>query len=532
MHILLRSLFLLIAVFFGTSCSKKQSVEGVNTLRVGNGGEPSTLDPQLIIGLPEMHIALALFEGLTSLDPKTLEVRPGVAESWGISSDGYVYTFHLRENAKWSNGSPLTASDFVRSYKRILTPSFGAPMANMLYLIDGAEDFHKGKIDDFSYVGVDAIDDHTLQIRLKEPTVYFLNLAAHCSYYPVPCAIIEKCGPLDSPANPWTRSNNIVSNGPFVLSEWKIGDKLCVTRNSNYWNGAKLDAIEFYPISDPITEERSFLSGQLHITNTVPLSKISRYQKDYSKLLQECPSLSTSMYLFNTTKLPLNDPRVRQALSLALNREYLAKKVLGGGEISAYTLVPPGIPGYVNDYRLAEDLARAKVLLAEAGYPGGKGFPVLELIYNTSADRRRLAEAIQEMWHKHLGIEIRLVNQEWKVFLESRRQGQFDICRFDWVGDYIDATTFLDLMKSNSPMNVLKWSHPVYDELMNAAARTLDPQKRQQILMEAEAILLDQVPCLPLVFPTSKALVSQRVIGLYPNALDLHPWANVELLPE
>src|SRR6266566_5253375 len=275
----------------------------------GNGAEPQDVDPQIVTGVPEDHIITALFEGLVSEDPHDLHPVPGVAERWDVSQDGKTYTFHLRKNAQWSNGARVSARDFVRSYQRMLMPTLAAEYAYMLYVVVNAEEFNKGRITDFSRVGLKALDDFTLEVWLKNPTPYFLSLLNHYSWFPVPISVIERCGPIDQRGNRWTRPENFVGNGPFTLTKWKINDVLIARKSPTYWDAdnVKLKEIRFYPVESLDTEERAFRAGQLHVTYEAPLSKIDSYKRDRPELLRVDAYLGTYIYRLNITKPPLND---------------------------------------------------------------------------------------------------------------------------------------------------------------------------------------------------------------------------------
>src|SRR5215469_9262447 len=379
---------------------------------LGNGTEPQDLDPHVVTGVTESYIIMSLSEGLVNYDPHDLHAIPGVAERWDVSPDGKIYTFHLRDNAKWSDGQPVTARDFLESYKRILTPSLGSEYSYMHYVVKNARAYNEGTITNFDDVGYKVLDDHTLQITLEAPTPYFLSLINHTSWYPVPLRVIRKYGDPYQRGNHWTHPGNFVGNGPFVLSKWRIIDIVAVRKNTNYWDHehVRLNGINFYPIESDDTEERAFRSGQLHATYTLPLAKIDYYKEHYPDLLHIEPYLGNYFYRINVTKPPFNDKRVRQALAMTIDREAIVKTVTRGGQLPAFNLTPPGTAGYTCRTLLHENDEEARRLLAEAGYPDGKGFPTIELLFNTLESHRTIAEAIQQMWKTKLGIDVRLVN--------------------------------------------------------------------------------------------------------------------------
>ena len=501
-------------------------------LHVGNGAEPQDIDPQVITGDCEENIVLALFEGLVSYDPKDLHPVPGVAASWEISPDRLVYTFHLRDNAKWSDGEPVTARDFVRSYQRMLTPALAAQYAYMIFnYVAGAKDYYDGKLKDFSRVGIKALDRRTLQITLLKPTPYMLKIMCHCSWLPVPAATIARFGGMDKKGTAWTRPENFVGNGPFVLKAWRPNQKLVVARSPTYWNRArvKLDEIDFYPVEDTDTEEHMFRTGQLDITYEVPRQKIPFYKRNHPGELSLAPFLSVYFYRCNVRRPPLDNVKVRRALALAINREKLVADVTKAGEQPAYAVSYPGIAGYFPRARLTGTVEDARRLLAEAGYPGGRGFPPLELIYNTLETHRAIAEAIQQMWKQNLNIDVTLRNEEWKVYLDAQETGNFQLARAGWSADYVDPNSFLDLWETGNGNNETNWSSPEYDRLIAASRAAKTEAERYAFYQKMDAILVDQLPIIPIYYYTRCRLVSPRVKGFWPTLLDLHPWQYVDV---
>ncbi|MFN7140855.1 MAG: peptide ABC transporter substrate-binding protein, partial [Limisphaerales bacterium] len=474
---------------------------------------------------------IALLEGLTYPDPKTLEPRPGAAESWKVSDDQLTYTFNIRKNARWSNGDPVTAQDFVRSYQRMLSPTLAAEYAYMLHYMENAEEFNTGKITDFSQVGAKALDDHTLQIKLRAPTPYFLSLLSHYSWFPVHMPTIEKHGAPYQRGNRWTLPENYVGNGPFVLDSWRRNQLIVVKKSPTYWdaNTVRLNEIRFYPIDSDDTEERAFRSGQLHVTQTVPLTKIDVYKRDNPNLIRIDPYLGTYFYRFNVRQAPLNNVQVRRALSMAIDRKSLVENVTRGGQIPAHHFTPKDTAGYTSDAEVPFDIEGARKLLAEAGYPEGRGLPPVEILFNTLEAHRTIAEAIQQMWKKNLNVDARLVNQEWKVYLDSQKQGNFQVSRAGWIGDYPDPNTFLNMWLTGGANNQTGWSNPEYDRLIAEAGRTADQQKRYDLFRQAERILMAESPIMPIYFYTRVYLKHPSVQGWYPNILDNHPYKYVYL---
>lgn len=500
-------------------------------LHLGNGDEPQELDPHIITGNIEFKLCLALYEGLLDRHPETLQLLPAVAESWQESDDGKTYLFQLREGARWSNGDPVTAHDFVFSWRRALMPALGNNYAYMLHYIKNAEAFHRGAITDFAQVGAAALDDRTLRVELENPTPFFLQLLALPVYFPVHPPTIEKFGAPDERGTRWTRPGNHVGNGPFKLEEWTLNRRIVVEKNPGYWDAAavKLNGIVFYPVQNAATEERMFRARQLHVTNSVPVDKIARYRKERPEVLRIFPYFSTYYYIFNTSAPPLNQRKVRQALALSIDRQQLVDKVTKGGELPAFSFTPPDVNGYRAQAKIAYDAPRARALLAEAGYPEGQGFPSLELMYNTSEGHRRIAIAAQQMWKRNLNINVTLLNQDWKVYLSKRNSKDYQLARAGWVGDYLDPNTFLELFVSTGGNNDTGWGDSRYDALLARAAATAGAAERHGLLQEAEAILMDELPVMPLYTYVSKSLVAPEVRGWHPNILDLHPYKGVFL---
>ena len=517
----------------GRPPSRVETGDRDQVLHWGNLSEPQDIDPHTVSGVSEQHIIDALFEGLVMGDPKDLHPVPGVAEKWDISDDGTVYTFHLRTNAVWSNGERVTAEDFVRSYKRMLAPTLASEYAYMLFVAKNAEDYNKGVLKDFTKVGFKALDAGTLRVELNAPTPYFLSILSHYSWYPVPVSTIEKYGPTDERGNTWTKPGHFVGNGPFNLVSWKINSVLLVRKSPTYWDAArvKLKEIRYYAIESLDAEERGFRAGQLHLTYDVPLPKIDHYRRDQPDLIFLAPYLGTYFYRINTTRPVLKDKRVRRALSMAVDREGIARQIMRAGEKGAYTLTPPDTAGYTSRAKIPYDVAGARKLLAEAGFPGGKGFPDFEILFNTLESHKAIAEAVQEMWKKNLGVNVRLANQEWKVYIDSQREMNYDFARFGWIGDYVDPNSFLDMFLTGGGNNQTGWSNPDYDHWVREAGKTGDMQKRYECFQKAEAILMEESPFIPIYQYTRSYLLRPSVRGWYPNLLDVHPLKYVYLEP-
>ena len=500
-------------------------------LHFGNGDEPQELDPHLTTGIPEFHIQHAIFEGLVSKNTKTLAIEPGVAKSWDISDDGKTYIFHFRNNARWSNGDTVKAGDFVFSWKRALTPALGNEYAYMFFPLKNAEAYFKGEITDFNKVGVKAPDDFTLKVELNAPTPYFLQLLDHHSYFPVYPPLIEKFHAFAERGTRWTRPGNFIGNGPFVLKEWKMNRILIIKKSPTYWDADKvrLNEIYYYPINNSSTEERMFRAGQLHITDRVPPEKIAVYRKNNPESLRITPYLGTYFYRFNTTIKPLNDVRVRRALAMCINRQQIVELITKGGQKPAYALTPPDTNGYTATAKMKYDPIEAKKLLAEAGYPGGRGFPTLDIMFNTDETHRKVAIAIQEMWKKALNINVTISNVDWKVYLDNESHLNYQIDRAAWIGDYVDATNFLNMFVTGGGNNRTGWSNLRYDKLLRESEMKANQSERYAILQKAEKILMDEAPIVPIYYYTQIRLISPSVKGWDYNILDQHTFKYVYL---
>ncbi|MCH8473885.1 MAG: peptide ABC transporter substrate-binding protein [Opitutales bacterium] len=526
---------LLLLAACGPSDTRVEEGNRTGILHVGNGAEPSNLDPQTITGLPEAKIVSTLFDGLVELHPETNEPVPAAAASWEISEDGLVYRFTLQPEGRWSNGDPVTAQDFVTSYRRKLSPRLGSRYAYMLYPLEGAEAFHRGETDDFTTVGVTALADDQLELRLHTPAAFLLDLLTHSSWFPVHADTLEAFGDLDEPNTRWTRAGNLVGNGPFRLVSWRPERFVQVEKNEHHWRSGEisLQGIYFYPISDPTTEEREFRTGRLHITNTIPPDRVAVYRDRNDPEFHSQPSFSTYYYRFNTTRPPLDNPKVRRALKLAIDREAITKEVVRGGQQPAYSYVPQGD---FTDYRpgpfFQYDPDEARRLLAEAGFPEGEGFPTKEILYNTMETHRLVAEAIQDMWSEELGISVNLTNQEWQVYLETQNRLQYDISRSGWIGDYLDPNTFLDLMLTDGGNNRTGWANEEYDELITQANREMNTARRNELFAEAEALLLQEAPVAPIYFDRTNYLMSVSVQDYYTTPTGYRPYWRVNLVSE
>lgn len=510
-------------VLFCLACDRQVPIltHETGTVIYNNKSEPETIDPALYTGHPDATIIIQLFEGLTSFHPQTLEPIPGVAEKWDISPDGTTYTFYLRKDAKWSDGKPVTAEDFHYSLVRLLEPKTAARYAYQGYYIRNGEKYNKGEINDVSELGIEVIDDHTLRIVLESPTPYFPSLLYHTSLYPVRRDIVEKFG-----VN-WTRPENIVGNGPFVLKEWSLQKQMVMTPNPQYWDvkNVRPKKLIYYPIESTLTAYKMYQADQIMFTNPVPLPVIDKLIEKNDPELGIVPFFTSYFYKINTTLPALRNKKIRKALSLVIDRDKITNRILKAGQIPAWTLVPPGIENYTppKPAFTKMDIPLAKRLLEEGlAEEGLKEFPETSLLYNTSEAHKKLSLAITDMWREHLGLNITPYNQEWKVYLKSEHNMDFHIVRHGWVGDCLDPNTFLDMFLTGGGNNNTGWSNPEYDNLIKSAAREQDAEKRLQLLQSAETILIDEQPIIPIYFYVYDYLKKPYLKGVYGNTMGHH----------
>jgi oligopeptide transport system substrate-binding protein len=516
----------------GTQESNVDSGNRDGILHFGNGTEVQGLDPHVVTGVPENHLMYALFEGLVNKNPYTLEVEPGVAESWTVSEDGRVYEFVFRETAKWSNGEPVTAKDFEWSWWRALQPALGSQYVFMYFPIKNAEAFFREEIKDFSQVGIKALSDKILRIELANPTPYFLQLIDHYSMFAVHRATIEAHGKASDSYTQWTRPENFIGNGMFVLDEWSLNRHITVSRNENYWDidKVKLNGIKFYPIDSLTTEERMFRAGQLHRTENIPIERIAWYRDNMPELLHIAAYNGTYFYRVNTRREPFGDVRVRRALAMTINRDLLIASVLDGIVTPSYSITPPGILGYQPPMLFKYDPEGARALLVDAGFPNGDGFPKIELQFNTSDQHRKIGVAIQQMWKKELNIDIVLQNRDWKVYLDNESTANFDLSRAGWIGDYVDPNTFLDMWITDGGVNRTGWGDPEFDRLMLIEApEAADRDARFAKFNAAESLFMKNMPILPIYTYSSKHLIHESVRGMPSNVMDHYNYKYMSL---
>ncbi len=492
-------------------------------LRFNLGTEPELRDPSVMSGQPDGRFARMVFEGLTTADARTLECRPGQAYRWETSADGLTYTFHLRPGLQWWDGVPLVAGDFRYSLQRVLEPATASRNASLLYAIRGAEEFNKGRVSDPSSLGLRAPDDSTFVVTLAHPTAYFLFLTTYYTFMPVPRHIVEAWGTR------WTLPEHLVGNGAFRWTWWHQNDHYEFVPNERYWDRAnvKLDKVVAYTVDDLNTSTSLYKSGAIdwNPSGNIP-SQFLPFLKPYADY-RTGRYQGTYFYSLNVTRPPLDDPWARRALNLAIDRVAIARDLLKGSRDPWGGIAPGGYPGYVGARQVTYDPVRARECMARAGFPGGRGFPRIAILFNTSEDHRRIAEAIQAMWKRELGIDVELSSQEWGSYLQATTTLHYDVARRSWIGDYLDPNSFLQLLVGGDGNNRTGWADARYDALLRRAAHTLDPVQRFATLAEAESLALDQSVYLPIYHYSTTELVKPWVQGIYQTALDVHPLTHV-----
>ena len=492
------------------------------------GEDPETIDPTLNTSSGSGSIIDNAFEGLMRLDENEKAI-PGVAKSVDESEEGLVYTFHLREDAKWSDGQGVTAKDFEYSWVRALDKETAAEYSYQLFYIKNGQKFNEGEVTR-DELGIKVIDDYTLEVTLEAPTAYFKELTAFTTYMPLREDIVS-ADPEGWALDPAT----YISNGPFKLVQWDIKDQLVLEKNEEYWNAKaiKLSGVVFKLVTDQNTAYASLKAGDFDMVDTVPPAEIAAGQEE--GLVTIYPNLATYMLILNVGKqstLPedvkkvLNDPKVRRALSISIDRKAIVDNVTKSGQVPAYSYVPKGILNEEGkDFADKEyydankpNVEEAKKLLAEAGYPNGEGIPTLEFMYNTEGSHKLVAQAIQQDWAK-IGVNVELANQEWKVFLNTRQEGQYEIARHGWSGDYVDPMTFLDLWVTGGGNNDAGYSNAKYDELVNQAKTEGDQAKRWELMRQAEDILMEDMPIVPIYYYTKVKGAKPEVKGVRVSTL-------------
>jgi oligopeptide transport system substrate-binding protein len=523
----LRFTFYVIALLLLTSCHPSPPAD----LTIINGNEPETLDPAIVTAVADMRVAKALFEGLLRIDGKTGRPVPGWAERWEVSPDGQVYTFFLRRNSTWSTGEPITADDVVDSWLRALNPATASDYAGQLFYIKNAEDFYNGKIKDPAQVGVRALDAHTVRVELNSPLAFFLDLCCFPTLAIVPQRAIEKYG------DRWVTTLPLASSGPYELVSWRLNDKIRLKKNPRYWDAAntRSQLVDLLPTSSANTALNLY---ETHVGDVIWEKDLVPVElMDVLSKRPDCHKfdfLGTYFYRFNVTLKPLDDPRVRFAFALATDRERIVRKLTFGGEKAAFHFVPNGVANYHSPDGLPFDPARARKLLAEAGFPGGQSFPHFSFTFYSGAGgggqmQAKIAVELQQMWHDELGVTIELRQLERKIFYNAQSRLDYELSASSWVGDYNDANTFLDMFMSQSGNNRTGWKNAHYDQLIREANRLTDLKRREDLLRQAEAVLIaGEVPIVPVYFYAGAIFFrDEEIKGIYSNVLDEHPLQDI-----
>lgn len=636
---MVRLIALLPLLLLLAACDSRSDVERANEEKIlilGNSNEPKGLDPHLVSGVLESNIIRALFEGLCVEDPSIDGIAlPGAAASWEASEDFTAWTFHLQPEGKWSDGIPVTAHDFVFSYRRLLSPdpNWPAKYAEMLYFIENAENYSKnrrGEIlmardstfptswttlsqanfsgneevdasafantefaklkpaerklrlaskgldkmneEELSYlkenpeafewpesiapdvqqtvvarllenvgidlwnqarVGVNAIDDFTLEIQLRGPVPFLPEITKHYTWYPVPRHIILKYGKINTAfASQWTKPGNIVSNGPFKLKTWRTNHVLEVERNPQYWDIEKvhLNGIRYLPISNYYTESRMFGDDQLHVTYTLPSELIPYAKKHFKKEIRQEPYVGTRFLRSNIRRPPFDNPKVRRAFALAIDQRAICEDILGGGQQPASGIVPP-FDGYKGPEVIKFDPEEAKRLLAESGYASTSGFPTISLLTTSSDSAIVEAVALQGMWEKHLGIKVRIVQREWTTYLQKQYDADFDLCVAGWIGDYLYPSTFLDMWIKDGGNNNTGWSSEEFENYLYEAEQAVEQEEKLAILAEADRLISTEAPAFPIYWYSTNYLIRPEVENWDPLLLNNHPFKFIRLAP-
>lgn len=498
---------------------------------VVNGNEPESLDPAIVTGVSEMRLTKALFEGLLRLNAKTARPEPGLADRWEVSHDGKVYTFHLRTNACWSTGEAITTADVVFSWLRALDPRTAADYAGQLFYLVGAEDYYLGKIKDPAQVGIQALDERTLRVELKSPLAFFLDLCCFSTLGVVPRHAIEEFG------DQWLSARPLPCSGPYQLVVWRLNDKVRLRKNPHYWDAAQTrnELVDVLPIGSPNAALNFYETGLADIVwdkDLIPLELLDVLVKRPD--FHTYDYLGTFFYRFNVTHKPLDDLRIRKAFALATDKRRIVNKLTHGRQKPADHFVPNGVAHYQSPEGIPFDPERARALLAEAGFPGGKGFPRIQFVFfagGTSGGnlQEKIAVELQQSWREVLGIQVQLRQIERKVFYSAQSRLDYDMSVSSWIGDYNDPNTFLDLYTSNSGNNRTGWKNARYDSLIAQANTEPNLDRRAELFKQAETVLIaEDIPIVPLYFYTGYNYFDPKKIGgLYQNLLDEHPFQSI-----
>ncbi|WP_414660097.1 peptide ABC transporter substrate-binding protein [Horticoccus sp. 23ND18S-11] len=535
----LRLALIIAATALLPACSRRDSAgpgrAPAQAINVSLLGDPATLDPHLFTMMLEWQVLCPLFEGLTHLAGDGITIQPGVAERWDISPDGLIYTFHLRHDAKWSNSDPLTADDFKFSMERMLNPALGFTSSSTVEPIVGALDFLEGRSKDFSTVGIRVIDAHTLEYRLRTRSPFFLTTVSTATPLgmPVHRGAVEKQGGLTDRQNRWARPGSLVGNGPFVLKEWKANQHVTMIPNAHYWAASRvrLPEIRFQVVEDLAAEERMYRTGQLHLTWTIPPTKIAGYRQNQAAEFQRSPILHTHMIALNCGRRPFDDVRVRRALALALDTRSATDAAFSGRSLPARSFIRPGTGGFDPPPWPASDPAAARRLLAEAGYPDGRGFPAVELRVNSAgSDYAALAEVMQQMWKKNLGIEITIARMEFKTIVASLEAHQFDAAIVGYYYSVDDPSEPLVAKASKGNIgNFAGWSDARFEQALEELRTAKSDTERFHHFATMESALADSMPYIPLFHNDRVYLMRPSVKGVTPNSLLITDWREVRL---
>ncbi|MHC1762414.1 MAG: peptide ABC transporter substrate-binding protein [Negativicutes bacterium] len=521
-----------IGVLVTGGCSSGKKIATSPHIRYALSAEPESIDPRMSTSLSAATVQAQLFEGLMTLNEQNRPVA-AAAEKWEVSPDGRRYVFVLKKGLKWSNGDPVTAHDFEYAWKTGLDPDLASPNAYMLYCLKNGEAYATKKAA-ASQVGVKAKDDQTLEVELERSTAYFLSLTAFHAYYPIPRKIVSN-------NSKWAnQAQTVIGNGPFRLATWIKSSRMELVKNEHYWDTVKVKSskLELFLLDNSSTALSMFESDQLDMGDSIPPSEVPRLVKDGKVTMY--PFLGTFYISFNAGKPPFDNPKIRRAFSLAIDRAAITGQLLRGGQVPALAFVPPGISDVVHgeDFRgkggallKDNDTATARNLLAEAGFPEGRGFPAVTFLYNTSESNKVVAEALQEMWKKNLGIQVAVSNQEWKVYWDSLDKHNFQLARESWSGDYPDPLTFLDLFVSGGSNNSSDYRNPAYDKLILEAQNEMEATKRMKALHATEKILLDEAVIAPVFFQTNPVMVRSQVKGVLRSILGVPYLKEAYLAP-
>jgi oligopeptide transport system substrate-binding protein len=513
----------LVALCGSTGCLRS---ERRADLVIINGAEPESLDPHLVTGQADGRVVQAMFEGLARYDHVTGLPIPGLAERWEISADGRVYTFLLRTNAAWSTGTPITAEDFIWSWKRALDPATACEYAGVLFYLKNGEAFATGKLKDFGQVGVRAEGARTLRVELEGPTPFFLDLCCFQPYAVLPRQMIERHG------DRWLHARPFMASGAYALESWRLNDRIRLRKNPCYWDAAHTgsEVVDLLPCVSPATALNLYETGAADIVwdkELVPPDLIDALKQRPDFHVYDFPGVY--FYRYNVTKKPFDDPRVRQALVMAIDKQRLVQRITKGGEKVATGVSPPGLANGTNLYHRPEGLpyapSEARRLLAEAGYPNGRGFPAFQYTFNTQESHRKIAVEMRQMWQRELGITVELRQLEWKTYLRAQFMLDYDLVRSSWIGDYNDPNTFLDLFMSDNPNNRTGWRNARYDATLRQANSQTDPARRERLLQAAELILVrEEAPIAPLFFYVGMEYYDpNKITGIHPNIRAEHP---------